>query len=170
MVIGVGNMVEEQEESTISRKFFRANWVRLTFYERFEYIVSIILVFLISLIIIIALLRLGRNIFELLVIHALDPLDFKVFQKIFGMILTLLIAMEFRHSIEGILEAKEHIVRVKTIILIALLALARKFIVLDYKNTSAEQIAALAFSAVALGVVYWLLKSHDRKKLPQGTI
>lgn len=156
-------MSQEPEKSKFKSWIakFQSNWINLTFYEKFEHFVSLIIVFLISLIIIVALFRLGRNVFDLLVLHALDPLDFEVFQKIFGMILTLLIALEFRHSIEGILEAKEHIVRVKTIILIALLALSRKFIVLDYKTTSAEQLAALAFAAIALGIVYWLLKSQE---------
>jgi uncharacterized membrane protein (DUF373 family) len=152
----------EEKKSLNWWNVFRENWVGLTIYEKFEYLISNLLVFLISLIIIVAFIRLGRNIFNLLVLHALDPLDFEVFQTIFGMILTLLIAMEFRHSIEGILHAKTHVVRVKIIVLIAMLALARKFIILDYKATDAEQLAALAFSAIALGVVYWFLKTHER--------
>ena len=160
-------MTEKPQAPGDWRKLFKQNWIRLQLYEKFEYIVSSILVFIISIIIVIALIRLGRNVFELLVLQVTDPLDFKVFQTIFGMILTLLIALEFRHSIEGILEAKAHIVRVKTIILIALLALARKFIIMDYKETSAEQIAAIAFSAIALGAVYWLLKSQEQPKLKQ---
>lgn len=155
-------MNEKSEKPANWLKTFKVNWVRLQLYERFEYIISSILIFIISVIIVIAMIRLARNVFELLVLQVADPLEFQVFQTIFGMILTLLIALEFRHSIEGILEAKLHIVRVKTIILIALLALARKFIILDYKNTDAAQIAAIAFSAIALGVVYWLLKKHDQ--------
>jgi hypothetical protein len=42
--------------------------------------------------------------------------------------MTLLIAMEFKHSILRVIARKERIIQVKTVLLIALLALARKFI------------------------------------------
>jgi uncharacterized membrane protein (DUF373 family) len=42
--------------------------------------------------------------------------------------------------------------------LIAMLAIARKFIVMD-KATTPETMAALAFIIISLGAVYWLLKN-----------
>jgi uncharacterized membrane protein (DUF373 family) len=73
------------------------------------------------------------------------------------MIMTLLIAMEFKHSILKVLERKSHIIQVKTVILIAQLALARKFIILDFATTSAIKLASLGFAVLVLGVVYYLL-------------
>jgi len=46
---------------------------------------------------------------------------------------------------------------VRTVILIAQLALARKFIILDFSSTSAGKLAALGFAILVLGVVYYLL-------------
>ncbi len=51
--------------------------------------------------------------------------------------------------------------QVKTVVLIALLALSRKFIVLDSKVTEAQTIAALALATLVLGIVYWLLRERD---------
>lgn len=51
--------------------------------------------------------------------------------------------------------------KVKTVLLIALLALARKFIILDISTVSASLLAALALSSLALGGVYWLLRERD---------
>ncbi len=113
----------------------------------------------------VALWRLGAEVFKVLVLEAFDPLDHAVFQSIFGMIMTLLIAMEFKHSIIQVLERKAHIIQVKTVLLIALLALSRKFIILDAKEMGAPTLAALALSMVALGAVYWLIRERDDREL-----
>ena len=71
----------------------------MSFYGRFEQIVTWILTLCIALIIAIALFRLVATIIKLLVFGALNPLNHQEFEVIFGMIMTLLIAMEFNHSI-----------------------------------------------------------------------
>ncbi|MEW7979151.1 MAG: phosphate-starvation-inducible PsiE family protein [Candidatus Sedimenticola endophacoides] len=133
----------------------------MSFYERFEHVVALVLSAVISVIILIALWRLVSEVFSLLVLGILDPLDHQVFQVIFGMIMTLLIAMEFKHSILKVLERQAHIIQVKTVILIAQLALARKFIILDFAGTEATKLAALGFAVLVLGAVYWLLQERD---------
>jgi len=135
----------------------KSAWPKLDAFERFEYMVSLIIMFIITVVVMVALIRLGKNVFELLVVHTLDPLEFSVFQKIFGNMLTLYIAMEFRHSIENVLHQRGHIIHVRTILLIAMLAVARKFIVLD-KTATPETMAALALILLSLGAVYWILK------------
>ena len=146
----------------------REHWGLMSFYERFEQVVALALTFLISLVILVALLRLAVNVWELLVLGALDPLDHQVFQAIFGMIMTLLIAMEFKHSILRVALRRDSIIQVKTVVLIALLALARKFIVLDTQAETAATIAAMAFALLVLGVVYWLMRERDDRLLAAG--
>jgi uncharacterized membrane protein (DUF373 family) len=86
------------------------------------------------------------------------------------MIMTLLIALEFKHSIIRVALRRESIVQVKTVVLISLLAMSRKFIILDSKTTGAETIAALALATLVLGVVYWLLRDReDRLPATRGT-
>lgn len=102
----------------------------------------------------------------MLFLKAFKPLDHEVFQTVFGMIMTLLIAMEFKHSILKMAMRKESIIQVKTAALIALIALSRKFIILE-ADTSPGKIAALAGAALALGTVYWLLRERD-DRLRQG--
>ena len=48
----------------------------------------------------------------------------------------------------------------KTVILIGLIALARKFVVLD-PEASPGKVAALAGATLALGITYWLLRERD---------
>jgi uncharacterized membrane protein (DUF373 family) len=140
-------------------------WPLMTIYERFEQIVLVILSFIIGLIVIFALLQLLMNVYSLAVAGVLNPMDYKVFQLVFGMIMTLLIAMEFKHSIIKVLERQSHIVQVKSIILLALLALVRKFIIIDLETTESSKLIALSVSVLVLGAVYWLLSQRESQKL-----
>jgi uncharacterized membrane protein (DUF373 family) len=78
------------------------------------------------------------------------------------MIFTVVIALEFKRSLLVATERRFGILQVRTIVLIALLAIARKFIILDLSETSPAKIAALAGAALALGAVYWLVRDQDR--------
>lgn len=139
---------------------FKDEWEIMTFYERFEQAIALILSGVIAVVIVVSLLQLIRTVFMLLFLEAFNPLDYKVFQTVFGMIMTLLIAMEFKHSIIKVALRRDSIIQVKTVVLIALIALARKFIVLD-PETGPAKLAALAGAALALGIVYWLLRERD---------
>ncbi len=139
---------------------FLNEWRTLTLYEKFEQVVTFILTAIIACVIAIALVNLIRETVILVLERGLDPLDHKVFQKIFGMIMTLLIALEFKHSILKVSLRKEGIVQIKTVILIALLALVRKFIIIDFKAITPAKLAALAFAVLVLGGIYWLLREQ----------
>lgn len=138
----------------------RLQWRMLTFYERFEQIISHILSLVISVVILVSLWQLIRAVIALLFSGAIDILDHAVFQAVFGMVMTLLIAMEFKHSITHVVLRRGHIVQVKTVILVAILAIARKFIILD-PATDPPHIVALAAGLLALGSVYWLMRQRD---------
>ena len=146
------------------RKFFaetREHWPIMSVYERFEQIVAIVLSLVISVVIALALVQLVIRIVPLLLSGAIDPLEHEVFQALFGMIMTLLIAMEFKHSIVRVALRRSSFIQVKTVVLIALIALSRKFVILDSSATGASTIAALAGATLVLGVVYWLLRERD---------
>jgi len=54
----------------------------------------------------------------------------------------------------------ESIIQVKMVLLITLIALARKFVILD-PDVSPSEVAALAGATLALGATYWLLRERD---------
>ena len=139
----------------------RRHWPLMTVYERFEQIVALTLTLVIVVVIVVALVQLVIGVMPLLIGGALNPLEHQTFQALFGMIMTLLIAMEFKHSIIRVVLRRESIIQVKTVILIALLALGRKFIILDTATTDAATIAAVAGATFVLGIVYWLLRERD---------
>ena len=137
----------------------RSQWRLMTVYERFEQVVAITLSGLIAVVIVISLIQLIRLVFTMLVMDALNPLDHQVFQLVFGATMTLMIAMEFKHSIVRVALRRDSIIQVKTVILIGLIALARKFVILD-PEASPAKIAALAGATLALGATYWLLRKR----------
>ena len=77
----------------------REQWRLLRLYDQFEQVVAWLLSGVIAVIIVLSLLQLIRTVVVLLALEALNPLDHAVFQTVFGMIMTLLIALEFKHSI-----------------------------------------------------------------------
>jgi hypothetical protein len=60
-----------------------------------------------------------------------DPTDYGVFQTVFGMIFTVIIALEFKRSLLVLAERRDSVVQVRSVILIALLAVERKSMILD---------------------------------------
>jgi uncharacterized membrane protein (DUF373 family) len=141
----------------------RRDWPELTAYERFETFVAALLAIIIGVVILVALYRLIASVIDLLLLRALNPLSPEVFQTVFGEILTLLIALEFNHTLQIVITQERGIVQAEAIILIALLAVVRKVIIADLVHTPPAAVAALAALVVALGGTYWLIRERDER-------
>ena len=149
-----------KEEFRDARKKFKL----LSLYQRFEHIVITILTALIAIIVVVAVWNLTLKIvFGLILPGNLDPSDYAIFQGVFGMIFTVIIALEFKKSLLVIAERRENVVQIRSVVMIALLAICRKVIILDVKEADALQIFALAAAILALGVVYWLIRGSDQR-------
>jgi uncharacterized membrane protein (DUF373 family) len=142
-------------------KSLRAEWSVLTYYQRFESTVAFVLTLIIALIVAIALYRLSITVVTGLLFGALDPLDQRVFETVFGEIMTLLIALEFNHTLQYVVTREQSIIQTKVVLLIALLALSRKFIILDLHDYTAGHLLGLAAITLALGIVYRLMRERD---------
>lgn len=142
----------------------RARWRPMTMYQRFEDAVLLILTGLIAIVIVVAVWNLTLKIlFSLILAEAFDPTDHVVFQTVFGMILTVIIALEFKRSLLIATERRRSIVQVRTVILLAMLAIVRKLIILDLTETDPLQLIGLAAAILALGAVHWLVREGDRR-------
>ncbi len=133
----------------------------LSFYESFEHSVVLILTLLIIGIVTSATWHLMQVVGLLIATDEVHPANQAVFQTVFGMIFTVIIALEFKHSLLVVLARQESVVRLKSIILIAMLAMVRKFIVLDIGVAASNELFALSAAILALGVVYWLVREED---------
>ena len=142
----------------------RIRWNLLTFYQKFEHAVIMLLTALIAIIISLAVWNLALKVVTSVVSTNFDPTDYPVFQALFGTILTVIIALEFKRSLLVVADRKHSIVQVRTVLLIALLAVVRKLMIVDLASTDAGQLLALAATILALGGVYWLVRDQDRRE------
>jgi uncharacterized membrane protein (DUF373 family) len=136
-------------------------WSLLAIYGRFEALVALVLRLVIGAVILVALYRLVVGVIGALVLQSLNPLDHAVFQQVFGQIMTLLIALEFNHTLEYVGARGRGIIQARIVILIALLALARKVIILELTELPPTAIIALAALGLSLGITYWLVRDRD---------
>jgi uncharacterized membrane protein (DUF373 family) len=143
-------------------RHIRIRWATLNFYEKFEQAILSILTALIAIVVASATWHLIVTLFAVLV-SGFDPVETQVFHTVFGMVLTVLIALEFKHSLLVVLHNQASIIQVRSVMLIAILALVRKFIILDLNTTTPGFIASLAGAILALGLVFWLIRAQDRR-------
>lgn len=150
---------------TANFKKAREGWRLLTIYGKFEQTVVLILTAIIAVVVIAAVWNLAVNVVSALILSgSFDPTDHAAFQAVFGMIFTVIIALEFKRSLLVIAERRESIVQVRTVVLLAMLAILRKLIILDLAATDAVKLLGLSAAMLALGGVYWLVRYQDRKE------
>lgn len=145
-----------------ARQIFSADGWGMATYEGFARFVGLLLSVAVSVIIVLAL-------FELFVALARDTIEtgggfeYENFQSLFEMVLTVLIALEFNHTLAGIVSGREGLIQVRAVVLIGILVIVRKFILIDIDSTSALFLMGLALAIFALGVVYWLVVDVDHR-------
>ena len=73
----------------------------------------------------------------------------------FGAFLAVLIAIEIFVNI--VMYLREDVIHVKIVVATALMAIARKVIILDFSETSADFVWAMAGVILATSIAYWLV-------------
>jgi uncharacterized membrane protein (DUF373 family) len=81
-----------------------------------------------------------------------------------GLILTILILLEFNHSIISALRQRAGSIQVSIIVLITITVIARKLILLDYASATPETLLGLGGLALSLGALYWLIAGVERRR------
>jgi len=133
-----------------------SKWPDLSTYERFERAIALVLGIVVGIVTILATFRLAGNLYISVVLKE-NFLKYVVFQSTFGAIMVVLIALEFNRSIAGILTGQSALLQAQSFILIGILALVRKFVILDIGKTPPEAVIGLAVATLALAGVYWLI-------------
>lgn len=84
----------------------------------------------------------------------------KTLKDIFGLFLSVLIALEILENITAYL--KKHVVQVELVIVTSLIAVARKIIILDLDKVSGLSLVGLAIAILALSISYWIIHNIHR--------
>ena len=80
--------------------------------------------------------------------------------EVFGTFLAVLIAIEIFVNIT--LYLRSDVIHVNLVIATALMAVARKIIIFDYKELNPHYVYASAILVLALGICYWLIAKKEK--------
>ena len=83
----------------------------------------------------------------------------------FGAFMAVLIAIEIFVNIVSYL--RDDVIHVRIVLATALMAIARKVIILDYSTTSSEYVYATAAVVAAMALAYWLVVRTPRADVPE---
>jgi uncharacterized membrane protein (DUF373 family) len=136
------------------------DWKQFLTYETFERVASRIVMLFISIIIVYSLILMAITLVDQ---FRLNPtyLDTESLRDVFGSILTILILIEFNHSIALAISSRSGILQARTIVLIAILVIARKVILLDFAAATFQQMLGIGAVALAFGLLFWLINPRS---------
>ncbi len=142
------------------------DWKQFLSYETFERVASRVVMFFISIIIVYSIVLMAIALVEQFRLSS-TYLDIESLRDVFGSLLTILILIEFNHSIALALSTRSGILQARPIVLITILVIARKVILLDFATTTFEQMVGIAAVALAFGLLFWLISARSGD-LPQS--
>lgn len=136
------------------------------FLHIFEKVIVIALVVMMTVVILSATAGLGWTIVSNLASPPVLRIGTDGLLEIFGYILLILIGLELLETIKAYLV--EHAVHVEIVLEVALIAVARKVIVLNVKEYPGVTVLAIAALIVALAVAYYLEKTARESRAGGG--
>jgi len=123
---------------------------------------SFIVLILMTIIVAVAIVELGI----ILYLDLFDPTDDVLFLeideifRIFGFFFIILIGFELVETIE--MYFKDNVIHAEVVLLVAVIAVARKVILLDLEKYDPLAIIGLGIIIIALGGCYWFIKLSHR--------
>jgi uncharacterized membrane protein (DUF373 family) len=114
------------------------------------------LIVLMTAVLILATVELGYYIFKYVAESDYAIIDLDHLMELFGVFMLVLIGIELLDTIKVYL--KENVMHVEVVVLVAIIAVARKVVVLKIENIDGMKIIGIAFIIVALAVAYYLIK------------
>jgi uncharacterized membrane protein (DUF373 family) len=124
--------------------------------KRFERVIVLTLMVFMMLAILFSTVELGVILCQDLLNEPVMLLEVQEIMEIFGLILMVVIGLELLETIKAYLS--DHVMHVEVVLLVALVAVARKVIILDYKEISADMLLAIAALVIALSAGFFMVR------------
>ena len=124
--------------------------------KKFEKGVTVTLVVLMALVVLLATVELGWIIVKDIITPPVFLLEIDELLDIFGLFLLVLIGVELLETIKAYV--KENIVHVDVVLTVAMIAIARKVIILDVKDLPAMTLLGIAAIILALAAAGYTFK------------
>jgi hypothetical protein len=134
----------------------------LSLYQRFEHFVVVCLTALIAVIVVAALWTQSLKIlFGLVLSGSLNPSDYSAFQAVFGMIVTVIIALEFKKSLLVMAERRGTVVQIRSCRHDAPRHLPEGHHSRSHRNRRVAHPGVRGCDL--LGIVFWLIGNRDQR-------
>ncbi len=133
----------------------------LGFLDRIESLVAKLLSLAMVVVLIFTVFDLGVFLFFALFIPPGDRSEKTFLIEVFGLFLNILIALEIMENITAYL--RKHVVQVELVFITALIAGARKIIILDLSKVSGDQLIGLGVAILSLAIGYWIMRQMNVK-------
>ena len=132
-----------------------------------ERIIIITLICLTTIILILSVVELCWIILKNIITPPIMLLDINGLLETFGLFLLVLIGVELLDTIRTYIT--ENVIRVEVVLMVAMIAIARKVIILDIKKIPSLTLIGVATIIIALAVAYYLVKiSHQQDKIERA--
>lgn len=147
--------IEQRNTSALRRAFGNL------FYHWPEKLVIIALSLMITITIFVTLAQAAVVLYQTLATEQ-SFLNHNAFIKVFGAFMTVLIAMEFNHTVFSTISGSSTTVKVRSVLLVSLLALARKVVLIDLNDYDYASIVALAVLIAGVTFAYWVVARFEQ--------
>jgi len=124
--------------------------------RKYEKVVLVALVFMMGIVVFLSTLELGWILIQDIVTPPVVLLDIDELLDVFGFFLLVLIGIELLETIKTYFV--EHVIHAEVVIEVAMIAIARKVIILDVKELPSLTLLGVAAIIITLAVAYWLVK------------
>jgi uncharacterized membrane protein (DUF373 family) len=129
--------------------------------EKFEEIISRALLLMMAAVVLLTTIELGWILVKDVLTPPVFLLEIGEILELFGMFLLVLIGIELMHSVKIFIKRRE--IHLEAMLVVALVAVARKVIVLEPKELAPEAVLGLAVLALALTIGYYLVRRSGRE-------
>jgi uncharacterized membrane protein (DUF373 family) len=139
------------------------DWRKLSAYGQFERVALSAVLVMLGLITVYAIVVAAIRLVGDLTLGELF-LDKAALQDTFGLILTIIILLEFNHSVYVALKERSGAIQTKTVVLIAVLVITRKLMLKDLDTLDYQTLLGFGGLLLALGVLYWLISDGGHRR------
>lgn len=134
----------------------------LKYLKKLERVIIISLIVMMIIVVFLSTIELGWIIVKDIITQPVFLLEIKELLEIFGLFLLVLIGIELLEMIKVYLS--ENVVHVEVVFMVAIIAIARKVIILDVKNLSGLTLIGIGAVVIALSAGYYLVKQALKKE------
>ena len=135
--------------------------------EKFESAITRVLLVMMAGVVLLATVELGWILAKDVLTPPVFLLEIAELLELFGQFLLVLIGIELLHSMKVYIERRE--VHLEAVLVVAMIAVARKIVVLDPKELDGEALLGIAAVVLALTLGYYLVRrTHVERRAPAG--